>query len=422
MIRYLKRLDTFSKNILLVFLGTSLLNIFSLLYQLLIAHALSAADFASFNSLLVIYMLISAPIGNLQPVLTKYVAEFNACGKTKKSETLLVLFLKITIVLGALTFFLTLLFSSRALHVLKIECVSCGYLLSALLGLAWVVPVFLAGLQGSELFAWLAASTAIGGAAKLLFALVFVGLGLGVSGALAALLLSALAGMLISIVPIRHFFRWMHAVDSGVDLGEVFTYLLPVTASSFCFIALASFDMVMVKYFFSPVDSGTYSLAQMVGKIFLFLPSAISIVMFPKAAGLNAKNLDTTSTLKKSLFYACLMSVTAALAYNMFPAFFLRVLTGKVFPESIALGRLFSVSMTFWTLVSILIAYFISIRDLRFLKYLLIFTAAQLLAVAFFHQTLMQVQQIICVNAALLFFIYFSLAGFKKGPAYGVAS
>lgn len=105
------------------------------------------------------------------------------------------------------------------------------------------------------------------------------------------------------------------------------------------FVWLVSFDMVLVQYFFSGQESGAYSLAQMVGRVFLFLPGAISIVMFPRASFLNTINSNTSAVLKKSLLYASCLSLSAALFYNIFPFFVLRILTGKVLGESIALGR-----------------------------------------------------------------------------------
>ncbi|MDD5596176.1 MAG: hypothetical protein PHY94_08060, partial [Candidatus Omnitrophica bacterium] len=82
MVFSLKKLDLFTKNILIVFLGNFLGNFFNLVYQLLIAHRLSVYEFASFNSLLSIFMVISAPLGTIQFVLAKYISEFNAHGQS----------------------------------------------------------------------------------------------------------------------------------------------------------------------------------------------------------------------------------------------------------------------------------------------------------------------------------------------------
>jgi O-antigen/teichoic acid export membrane protein len=176
-----------------------------------------------------------------------------------------------------------------------------------------------------------------------------------------------------------------------------------------CFIWLVSFDMVLVKYFFSPEKAGVYSLAQMVGKIFLFLPGAISVVMFPKTSGLNAVNSDTKAILRKSLMFAFSLCLIASLVYNIIPGFILKVLTGKALFESITLGRLFSVSMTFYALTFVLINYFLSIKDLRFIKYLIVCVLLQLFAITLFHNNLFQIQSVLCVNSLLLFIISYLL-------------
>lgn len=392
-----------------VFLGTSLASFLNLLYQLLIAHRLSPIDFAAFNSLLSILMLFSSPLITLQAAVIKYSAEFNAQGQIKKVQVLLSSLLRKTIILAIITSFIFYFSSFYILDKLKITSISSGYLLAILVAFSWITPVFSGGLQGLELFKWFMSSSLIGGIAKLILAFILILLGFNIAGALGALLISSIIALVISYIPLRNFL-YLKNIRDDINFKEIFLYLLPVAIGSFCFTALISFDMVLVKYFFIPEDSGLYSLAQMVGKIFLFLPGAISIVMFPKIAGLNAKNMDTISTLKRSLLYAGILCIITILTYNLFPEFILKLLTGKIFSESVILGRLFSISMSFFALLSILIAYFISKKDLLFIKYLILFTGLQFLAIVLWHNSLIQVQLILCINAILLFFIHLLLA------------
>lgn len=416
MFKLTRNIDTFTKNIILVFLGTSLVNVFNLLYQLLLAHRMSSIDFAAFNSLLCILMLISTPLATLQTVIVKYIAEFNAQNQVKKIKALLSNLIKKITPLAVFTFFIFYLFSSYVMDKLKISSLASGYILAVSLALSWIAPVLTGALQGLELFKWLVSSSVISGALKLVLAFVFMGLGFNITGALGAFLAAALIGIIISILPLKNFISARFRED-GIDFKEFFVYLFPVAISSLCLITLVSFDMVLVKYFFSPLDAGFYSLAQMVGKIFLFLPGAISMVMFPRTAGLNAQNMDTNVTLKRSLLYACSLCIFANVIYNLFPIFILKVLTGKVFAESIILGRLFGISMSFFALLYILIAYFISIKDLCFIKYLISFTLLQFLTIILFHKVLVQVQWILCVNSVLLFFTHLLLVYREGSPS-----
>jgi O-antigen/teichoic acid export membrane protein len=412
MLDKLKKIDTFTRNIIIVFSSASLANFLNLLFQLLIAHKLSATEFAAFNTLLAIYMLISTPLGTFQLAIAKYASGFNAQNDSGKVSSLLSTIFKYSLILSIGTLIIFWISSGYILGLLKIPSVNLGYVFALLLATTWLVPVFLGGVQGLELFWWLSSASVISGLLKLVLAFIFIILGFSVSGAMGALLIAMLVCMAIAYIPLKKYFSW-DCVKGQVDYKEIFIYMFPVAISYFCYSALTTFDMVLVRYFFSPFDSGSYALAQMLGKIFLFLPGAISIVMFPRTSGLSAKNHDTLPTLKKSLLYTLGLAVSACLTYNLFPGFVLMVLTGKASPESILLGRVFSVSMSFFALLLVLISYFLSIKDYRFVKYLTAFTALQVLGIILFHQSLIGVLAVICANSFLLCLAHLMLA-FKK--------
>jgi O-antigen/teichoic acid export membrane protein len=411
-IKEIHPIDSFGRNIALVFLGTSFVNSLNLLYQLFVAHSLTPQDFAAFNSLISIYVLLSSPLMTLQTAVGKYGAELRARGGIPKVTCLINGLLKRSLGFALVTFLLILLASGPIGQRLKIPSSASGLILAAVIALSWITPILLGGLQGQELFLWLTLAMLVTALSKLLFSIAFIRLGMNISGALMALLLASCMGIALSLWGLRRFL-FKRPETEAVNFGEIFAYGFPVAATFFCFMNLVNMDMILVKYFFSPQTSGFYALAQMIGKIFLYLPLAISMVLLPRTSALQAKSLDTVATLKKSLLYAFLLCAAAVFFYNLFPGFTLKVLTGKAFPESIFLGRLFSVSMTFFTLLFVLITYFLSIKDLRFIKYLIIFTIAQLFSILFFHQNLVQVQVVLCVNSILLFCVHLILA-FKK--------
>lgn len=412
----MRNIDTFGRNIILVFLGTSLVNVFNLIYQLFIAHRMSETDFAGFNSLLAIFTLISSPLMTLQMGVVKYTAEFNAQNQAEKIKVLAAKLLRRILPLAAITFVVFSSFSFLITGKLKIPVISAGYILALLLAFSWITPVFMGMVQGLELFKWLVSLSIIGGAVKLIFAFIFISLGFNIAGVLGAFLAASIIGTALAFAPLKNFISFKPIGDNGINFKEFFLYLAPLATGSFCFTGLVNFDMVLVKYLFMPLDAGYYSLAQMLGKIFLFLPGAISIVMFPRTAGLKAKKMDTGSTLKKSLLYASILCIIANLIYNLFPAFTLRILTGKAFTESIILGRLFGISMTFFALLFILVSYFLSIKDLRFMKYLIVSAILQPVVIMFLHRTIIQVQLILCINSVLMFLTFLSLTFKKYGP------
>ncbi len=404
-----KNSTSFNRNVIIVFIGTSLANFFNLLYQLFIAHRLSPQDFAAFNTLLSIFVLFSAPFSTLQTAVVKYSSELNAKNQLVSVRNLLSALFKKTIILAALTFLIFSLLSLYILDNLKIHSFVLGQILSGLLAISWITPVILGGLQGMELFGYFISALLIPGILKLSLAIVFILSGFNIAGALGALLAATFFGLAIGGAGLKKFLSLRPRQD-GINFREIFFYLLPVAISLFCFMGLVNLDMVLVRYFFSPQASGIYALAQMLGKIFLFLPAAAAIVLLPKASGLNAKNLDTLPTLQRSLCFTAALCFGAALFYNVVPGLVLRILTGKAIPESISLGRLFSLSMSCFSLVYIFITYFLSVKDLRFIKYLALSTILQSLAIVFVHKNLVQIQLILCINAVILVLVHLCLA------------
>lgn len=408
-----KKIDSFARDNLIVFTGISVSNFFNLLFQLLIAYKLAPVDFAAFNCLLAIYTIVSSPLATIQPAVARYCSEFNCLGQTHKLRLLLAGLWKRNLILAGVTLLVTLLFSSQILSTFKIYSPASGYILAVLLAISWLLPVLAGGVQGLQYFGWFSLSAVTAGVFKFLAAIIFLALGYKIAGALGALLFSAVVGIIISYLPLH---KTITAVYEKEDIGykSFFAYLFPLFIANFLLSIIVTLDMVLVKYYFSPQDSSFYALAQMIGKIFLFLPTAITLVMFVKVSGLKANKMGTLVTLKRSLSYACILSSLAVISYNLFPVFFLKMLTGKAYAESIFLGRLFSVSMSFYTLSTILSSYFLSLKDFFFLKYLVFFAISQSLLIIFFHNSLATVQIIMCVNSIALFIILLKLAYFRQ--------
>ncbi len=246
MLKYIKKIDSFGKNIILVFLATSLVNLFNLFYQLFIAHRMTGADFAGFNSLLAIFSIASMPLTTLQTVVAKYSAEFNAKNQIKKIQALFSSLMIKLLPLAAITFVIFYLLSFYMMDKLKISSGSVGCILALLLASSWITPIFSGALQGLELFKWFMAISVVVGILKLVFVFIFIELGFNITGALSAFLVSSLIGIVISYPPLKSLFSFKFK-EEGVKLKDFLLYFAPVGISLFCFGTLVNMDMIVVK-------------------------------------------------------------------------------------------------------------------------------------------------------------------------------
>lgn len=414
-LKKIRRGDELLKHISWVFVATSLGSVFSLFYQLYMVRNLTPIEYGVLNSLVGLLMIISVPTGTLQTAITKFISTFHARHQWGKIRTFLFMLTKKVSIFGLIFFIIITLSSKRIASFLQMTEIAPVVAVGVIMLVTIIVPLTLGGLQGLQLFQSFGLSVVISGGLKLIMGIVLVSLGFKVMGALTAYIISSIAMFFLSFFPLKRYVareRKLSAVsvannnndESGkVEFKELYKYFIPVTIVLLCFMGLVNGDIILVKHFFSPLEAGFYSIAQMAGKIILFLPGAVTIVMFPKVSNLYAQKKSTLHVLKKSLVITGLLCGGASLFCILYPSFIIRILSGGEYSESIALVWLFSIAMLFFALAYNLVFYQLSIHRKNFIYPLVFFAVLQTVLFIIFHQTLSQVLYILCGIAVLLF-------------------
>ncbi|MDD5449044.1 MAG: oligosaccharide flippase family protein [Candidatus Omnitrophica bacterium] len=397
--------DKFLINNIIMFFGTSVVNVANLLYQVLVVRKLTIASYGAFNSLLSIFTVVSLPIVSLTAMIAKFVPYYNHLGEQKKANLFLFVLLKHMGVIAAIFLSVSLLFGLNVKNYLQLDSSMPVYFTGGILFLSIISIVVFGGLQGYENFLYLSIYNGFGSVLKLLLAFLFISLGWELLGVLGAYIIAQIASLGVGFFVLREIFYVKDTPLSDLDLRQKYKFAIPSLITFGCTAFLTNIDIILVKHFFDPILAGYYSVAQLIGKMVFFIPGAIYTVMFPHAAGLHAQNKDSRFLLLKSLGYTVLLCLCVVLAYNIFPEVFLKILTGKVNLEIIFLGRLFSIAMIFFSLLSVLLLYQLSVSKFMFLKSLVLFSMLQVLAILIFHAALSQVLFILLVNSLVLFVI-----------------
>lgn len=411
-----------------MFLAVAVFNILNLLYQLYMLRNLTTVNYGVLNSLFSILVIVSISSGTLQTVMAKFISTFYAINHYEKIKLLLRSFVKKTIIFGLVILLILILTSRIISSFLQISSPRLVIILGVVTFFSIILPLGHGGLQGLQRFGYLGIIMITNGGLKLLLGIIFVSIGFGVTGAMSALTISTFTALTLSFIMLASVLPASLAseqkslqVDSNsnnteINFAEIYKYFY-VTASAFlCYMILTNMDVVLVKHFFEPLQAGYYSIAQMVGKMILFLPIAITLVMFPKTSQLHAQAKATLPLLKKSLLYTAALCGAATLICLLFPGLIITLLSGKEQLDCVPLARVFSVTMFFFALVYVLLFYHLSIHSMGFVYSLVLFTVLQILAIIIFHQSLLQVLYIMCGNAILLFLINAYLA-FKEKRA-----
>jgi O-antigen/teichoic acid export membrane protein len=372
-----------------MFLASSIGSFFNLLYQLIMLRLVSKETFASLNSLLSLLVIISVPASALNTAVTKHVSTHYARKNREELNTVWQTLALHTFLPSTLILILSIAFSRNIASFLQISSTDSIIILAGIFFLSAISSVVNGGLQGLEKFKWLAAITVAAGILKLFSSVLLVKkFPSSLEGALFGLLLPIFIGIALSIWPLRSLLQ--ERSREKLDLKQLYFYILPVLLAGLCFALFTNIDMVLVKRFFSE-GAQDYAVAQMIGKIILSIPGVIYVVMFSRASHLHAKKEDPRNILKRSLFFTFVLSFLVAVFYNIFPGFAFRLLGVEVSPQTIMVGRFFSISMLFYALSNVLFFYQLSIERYTFIKPLLMMAAGLVAAINLFHKTTVMV-------------------------------
>lgn len=398
--------DSLIRASALMFLSSVIMNILNLIFWLYVVRKLSPVDYGTLNSLFSLWMIFGLPAGATYVVTTKFIAQFHSQNDYPKIRFFLYHLGRRIFMLGGILFFLFILFSSRIALFMNISSVSLVIASGILLFFSILTPIPAGILNGLQLFLAGAIIGIASGLIKLILCVGLVALNFGVMGVMVGLVLSTVMSLVLLILRVPKGLLVSHSIPAEqkiLKFESIYSYFIPVSIGIFCTMVLTNIDVILVKHYFSPLEAGYYSVAQMIGKIVLFLPAAITAVMFPKLTNSYSQNEDTINILKKSLLIVGILCSTAAIISIIFPYFILKVLTGKVILQCIPLARLFALAMTFFALAQILGTYHLSTHNFKFIYIMAFFTALQTVLIILFHRKLTDILYILLFISTLLF-------------------
>lgn len=417
LLHYIK--DDLIRHTAIVFVGTSIVGVFNLIYHLISVRLLTPEDYGTFNALISLIMFASMTVFPLAPTLTRFFTEYI----TKKDFTRLrLVFNKFAKRLLVIAFFFLFIFSVFSIPLAKffktqpVYIVICG-IITAVSLISLPFPSLFQSLQKFKILSSVSILSSLG---KLITGALLMYIGWGVLGGLSGYLIAPLLTLFIYIFFVSNVFHKeitdvdKSSLSESVDLVPIYKYFLPVSITMFSFIILINIDVILVKHFFSPLNAGYYSIAQIVGKIFLFLPSALAVVMFPKSTAAYINNSHSHKILYKSLLLASILCGIGIIVCFLFPGLVLSILTSKANPVSVRLVGLFSLAMTFYALLWLVINYLIATHNLKIALFLLFLAGCEAISIYAWHPSLVTVLYTLVAFSIVTFFISLYFVKIKK--------
>ena len=167
-------------------------------------------------------------------------------------------------------------------------------------------PVVLGALQGLQRFGRYGWGQITAAVLRFILGIGFILIGWGVSGALLGSVLAGFGAFLLG-------WWWLRDIHSRTTINEfvrsekpemgpgISRFSVIVILSMLGFMVLMNIDTIAVKSRFFPIEAGLYSAVATVGRVVLYVPTAVVTLMFPRFAGEHAQGRPTSSLAWRAL-------------------------------------------------------------------------------------------------------------------------
>lgn len=411
---FIKR-DDFTKQSLIVFTATMVVNICNYLYQIFIGRALGPEEFGIFGALFAIFYLTGIITSTVQSGVSYFVSRYKTENKTNQINSFLRQLIIKSVLFGIIGFAIFVLISPFIASFLNITNISPIIIVGTVFLFTFTLPVTLGGLQGLQYFKKLSLINLATAFGKLGFGIILILAGFGIYGALGAVSLGYFLAIVFALYTMRNFLSNKNNKndEETYNFSEFLYYSIPLIIIIFCLNVPSNLDVIIVKHFFSDYEAGLYVSASVLGKMVLFVSSAIIIVMFPKVAELGILHQDTRPLLNRSLLYTGILSGSVTAVFVFFPEI-VCFLFGKAYIEAKTLIVIYSIMMFMLSLTTVIAQYSLAIKKLKFCIILCTFTIAEMITIWFIHGSLIGIAIILMIiNSILLVISYLTVYSWR---------
>ena len=408
-----RNLNFTAKNIGIMFIATSVGNLINFLYNIIMGRMLGPSEYGvliSITSLLYISGTIGATV---QTTLAKNSSSYLAKGDLNKVRILFYLITKRLFIITVIIFIIILIFINQITAFLKLDSIYPLIFLGIMIVVGSLVAIGGGVLQGIQNFKSLGIISILEVLLKLGLGIILVYIGFKSGGAIFGLMLATLFSYFFILIPLRKIL-WKKdnkAIDDKINLKKFYKNISLILISTILISILSYIDIVLVKHFFTSYETGQYSAASQIGRIILFFPGAISIVIFPRISEKFTKKESVRNTVIKSFAIILAVSVVFLIFYYFFPKLIIGIIYGKQYLLASTLVFKYGIFMTLISMINLQIFYFIAIDKFWYLISLLLVVVLQVSLIWIYHMNLDIVIWIL-VFVSFIFFLVNSILMF----------
>lgn len=379
--------------------GSMGVNVINYLYHLVMGRVLGPVNYGILASIFSVLYIISIVPMSASISIVKFVSSAKdmreAAGIFLNTRNLV---LKISLT-GAL---LILFLSKQVSNFLHIENIFLVLTISPIIifSLLWLVNQ--ATLQGLLVFEGFVYPNLLGSLGRLVLGLLLVYVGLAVMGAMWGILLGYVLAYLYSFYMVKKKIRI--SSKAHFDLAPLLKFSVPALLQALAFTSIFTLDLILVKHFLPPYEAGLYAALSTLGKIIYFAVTPITSVMFPIVSKRRVRGENYRKVFYAALIATALLSFSIAIFYYLLPDLAIGLLYGKEYlsvrNELVWMGLF----ITVYTLSYLLVNFLLSLGRTKIVSIPIIVAILQIVAIWFFHETVLQVIQVSLLSVLFMFF------------------
>lgn len=293
---------------------------------------------------------------------------------------------------GAVATIVLALLSLPIARFMKIDSVLPLIAASFTVLMLFVRPVTDGTLQGIQQFIGLSSVQVLQSVLRLIFAAILILFGWQAFGALLALPLATTSALVVAVLFLRPYFRRTHISAQVPQISLRYTTFTLIGLLSFAL--LVNVDAIAVKRFFSEAAAGDYGTVVTLGKINLFATLGIGMVLFPKATQRETVGKDSRPVLVLALAATLLVGLVLTAAYLFASGQIITTIFSDSYSDPGIVLAMVGAATTLYAAISIWLNYALSINRHSFVIALAILVIFLILAMLFFHESLVQIATI----------------------------
>jgi O-antigen/teichoic acid export membrane protein len=264
--------------------------------------------------------------------------------------------------------------------------------------LLFLRPVTDGTLQGIQNFFGLGSVQILQSVLRLVFAVLLIWLGWQATGALLALPLGSAIALVLGVVLLRAYFRAPAPEQPARPIS--WRYSAYTLLGLLAFALMVNVDPIVVRRFFGDAAAAAYAPVVTLGKMNLFIPLGIGLVLFPKATQRQAAGRDPRPVLALALAATLLPGLVLTALYWAIPGQIVATVFGEAYADPGRLLGLVGLATTFYAGVNIWLNYALSLERHAYVLILAGIVALEIVGMALFHARLESIALVMILAGA----------------------